>query len=1571
MALTGNSLQTDSSFGTPVDLQEPLTSPLSEPVETASDVMNTLGSLDSTPPIPLPEQIDQLDAAIAALGGEITTTAVPDQLTGPAEASNPPLLQSAIGQDDFLTYQPLAEQPRLVLEDRPFSLELRSLLPEAQNLQQLQILNQTDGRPIDWLVYEWRLPDATLAEKVVIEGLFRDQAGDGVQLDVVVTDTRHDGLGLLGLELDLLWNADAMELEQVNLTPSLPLFRDTGNLDAAAGRLSGLVAASLPNSGNGDILGDNWRESFAQLNYRLLSDAAAGPDLTIVPSKYPARGKSTISAEQIVVVDSRSQAIPVLFGLARQEQVGEHRLLLQAIDGSGRAWQQTLVVNVLNVNDGPVAIPLEPIAILEDEAFTISLAAAFQDDDVSVGDSLTYQLSGLHPEWLVLDERTGLLSGQPSNSDVGSWQIGVEARDQSGAATQQTVKLVVINTNDAPLWGGAPLPEIWVRQERPFEIRLPEQSISDMDAGDQLRYSLDLQDTPQLASLLTIDAERGTISGLIPAGETGLLNLRLVATDLAGASASVPLRLRVVDQDFNRSPYRIGADLEQITLQEGETFQLDVGNLFQDDDIPIGDSLRFEIDAPDWLRFDPQRNSLSGSADNDAVGRHPIRLQAIDQAGALAEVDFWLEVENSNQAPFLLDGAFDERPILMGNGLWLNARDLFRDLDQIHGDALSFSLQTDRRSNLRFDPGTGELKFSPDESDKGLHRLFLTATDRSGASSRYQLNLDVITAEQRGGKEPSRGEDNLLSIQPSLFLTASGERIRPEQLGTLPAGSQLSMRVELTDQRQTSLNPGVIGLDLDLRWAGLQLKQPADRPLDTAINAAFPLFRQVNPSRLNENRLRFSAASLPALGLGEALGDQRAETFLSLDFELTNPTAPIRLDLTLNQESAGGLGLGLADGSVAAGQLEIKSLSNQTLIDRLIRQGQDKAKSVRPRDLATVLGSSGVASSPFGAVTAISPNWGVKPKPNLAPLVIGTLGSTRLKEKSVIKLDLSELFADPESATSGGSSLRYSLKVRGETPTQTERLSQLLRIDQSTQTPRLMLDTPGLMEILRGDVEIIASNGQMETSQSFALELMPAADMVSINARPPRRYDIQGESVALGKLLQAQPLFVQDEADSTDLHLRSSEPLQVRLSDRFRALTGLSAAEAARLERQWQNTAESGKSPDATQLTIPVSDLLALLTKKDKIFDLNWLEITPEANSNGALILAVSTSTRVRGDDGTRFGIQQSPWLETRLIVPRLIPELSAASSTPMELSTPAPAGPETRATTFPTLDDGSVRGDQRGNNQTLLLPEPGAARLQTRYGDESGDPLNTSALERRRLQKADEPDHQPSNGADTWQQRRRTDAPQPDDFSRLLRNLLEAFQHPASLAGLVITMMTMPGGGERGLRSLLLQSKLGQAIQLQRRNQELKAAWHLRLCPPSGTPVPLQLLIEHGRISLQTDESPAPNALLVTRDLDQQASLWQLICGSSHPGTLLADVNHMLERVLHHQEEELNWRSWLEHLARHRDPATSNHHRIQVQQLQQSLLLAQGIDQAMADALMVSELLNCQVQLGLIPQRP
>lgn len=98
---------------------------------------------------------------------------------------------------------------------------------------------------------------------------------------------------------------------------------------------------------------------------------------------------------------------------------------------------------------------------------------------------------------------------------------------------------------------------------------------------------------------------------------------------------------------------------------------------------------------------------------------------------------------------------------------------------------------------------------------------------------------------------------------------------------------------------------------------------------------------------MEDDRLGISAASLPGLGIGSALGDSRDEVFFSLDFELIDPDKPIRLDLKLNDENVGGLGIGMADGTSANPRLNISSLSHNTLIDRLIREGAEQAEAVR------------------------------------------------------------------------------------------------------------------------------------------------------------------------------------------------------------------------------------------------------------------------------------------------------------------------------------------------------------------------------------------------------------------------------------------------------------------------------------------------------------------------------------------------------------------------------------------------------------------------------------------------
>ena len=81
----------------------------------------------------------------------------------------------------------------------------------------------------------------------------------------------------------------------------------------------------------------------------------------------------------------------------------------------------------------------------EDSAYTYTFAI----DDPDAGDSLTLAAS-TKPTWLSFNANTGVLSGTPTNNDVGSHNVVLTATDSSGAVTSQSFTITVNNTNDAP-----------------------------------------------------------------------------------------------------------------------------------------------------------------------------------------------------------------------------------------------------------------------------------------------------------------------------------------------------------------------------------------------------------------------------------------------------------------------------------------------------------------------------------------------------------------------------------------------------------------------------------------------------------------------------------------------------------------------------------------------------------------------------------------------------------------------------------------------------------------------------------------------------------------------------------------------------------------------------------------------------------------------------------------------------------------------------------------------------------------------------------------------------------------
>jgi Ca2+-binding RTX toxin-like protein len=110
---------------------------------------------------------------------------------------------------------------------------------------------------------------------------------------------------------------------------------------------------------------------------------------------------------------------------------------------SGRA-----VMNILPINlPSQLIAPLGPFTAIEDSQFSIDLDDYFADPE---GQQLNYHAAITLPTWLTLDAATGILSGTPTNDDVGGYELYAIASDgQSGLG--QPFNLSVVNTNDAPI----------------------------------------------------------------------------------------------------------------------------------------------------------------------------------------------------------------------------------------------------------------------------------------------------------------------------------------------------------------------------------------------------------------------------------------------------------------------------------------------------------------------------------------------------------------------------------------------------------------------------------------------------------------------------------------------------------------------------------------------------------------------------------------------------------------------------------------------------------------------------------------------------------------------------------------------------------------------------------------------------------------------------------------------------------------------------------------------------------------------------------------------------------------
>ncbi len=221
-----------------------------------------------------------------------------------------------------------------------------------------------------------------------------------------------------------------------------------------------------------------------------------------------------------------------LFGTPDNTDVAAASITVTASDETGEIAATTFNLTVSDTNSGPAASLIADQSAGEDASFTYRTAAHF--DDVDAGDPLTYSLAG--PDWLGIDVDTGVLSGTPTNDDIGIVSVTVVATDQSSRNTSIRFDLSVDNVNDQPS-----VTDIF------DQITLDDTGFSydaanhfgDVKTGDALSFVISGPDW------LSIDPASGILSGTPNDKDIGPTLLTVTATDQSEAQASIDFHLVV------------------------------------------------------------------------------------------------------------------------------------------------------------------------------------------------------------------------------------------------------------------------------------------------------------------------------------------------------------------------------------------------------------------------------------------------------------------------------------------------------------------------------------------------------------------------------------------------------------------------------------------------------------------------------------------------------------------------------------------------------------------------------------------------------------------------------------------------------------------------------------------------------------------------------------------------------------------------------------------------------------------------------------------------------------------
>ncbi len=450
------------------------------------------------------------------------------------------------------------------------------------------------------------------------------------------------------------------------------------------------------------------------------------------------------------------------------DQVGRHQVQLVVEDAYGGVTTQVFQLDVqLDPPNRPPVFRSEPV-FAANPGDDYEYAVNVWDAD---GDRLAFSLEQA-PNGMSIDPGTGVV--RFPNAAPGEHDVSIRVDDGQGGSATQSYRLSVgegVANAGVPIIQSTP-PTVAVVDALYLYLPLAQ----DAD-GDPLTFSLVAG-----PATMIIDAVTGRIDWTPDTTQIGTHAVALRVDDGRGGFATQLYSVDVTAGAVNRPP--IITTVPSFVASQDEAYRYDMDALD-----PDGDRLSFAVlDGPSGMAIDAATGLVSFTPDVAQLGRHRVRLGAIDPAGATGFQSFDLDVRGPNTPP-----AFTSAPLTQATaGVTYRYRAAAEDRD----DLISFHL-LEAPPAMTLDTRTGSVLFTPTDADVGDHPVTIRATDQRGAVTDQTYVLTVVSDSEppqvsltlsRNLLSPGEmvairvtASDNV-SIA-SLVLTVGGQRLDVDSLG--------------------------------------------------------------------------------------------------------------------------------------------------------------------------------------------------------------------------------------------------------------------------------------------------------------------------------------------------------------------------------------------------------------------------------------------------------------------------------------------------------------------------------------------------------------------------------------------------------------------------------------------------------------------------------------------------------------------------------------------------------------------------------------------------------------------